>query len=72
MKCGNLKPMPLKSCSEFAPKESKYEFKDGVCLKDGDMYGKIVYSDDKLLTVEVDNGNKYMKGQIVDFRFNAT
>ena len=72
MKCGNLKPMLLKNCSEFAPKESKYDFKDGVCLKDGDMYGKIVYSDDKLLTVEVDNGNKYMKGQIVDFRFNAT
>ena len=72
MKCENLKVMPLKGCSEFAPKQSKYEFKDGFCLKDGEMYGKVVYSDDKLITVEVDNGNKYMKGQLVDFRFNAT
>ena len=69
MKCGNLLPMPLKSCSQFAPKQSKYVFIADVCLKDGDLYGKIVYSDGKLITVEVDNGNKYMKGQIVDFRF---
>lgn len=71
MECGKLKPIPLKSCSEFAQKQSEYVFKDGACLKDGDMYGKIVYSDDNLITVEVDNGNKYMKGQIVYFRFNA-
>lgn len=64
--------MPLKSCSQFALKQSKCIFRDGVCLKNGEMYGKIVYSDDKLITVEVDNGNKYMKGQIVDFSINGT
>ena len=72
MECGKLKPTPLQSCSKFTAKQSKYEFKDGICLKDSSMYGKIVYSDDKLIAVEVDNGNKYMKGQIVYFRINAT
>ncbi len=72
MECGKLKLIPLKGCSEFTPKQSHYEFKNGVCFKNGDMYGRIIYSDDKLITIEVDNCNRYMKGQIVDFRISPT
>lgn len=70
MECENPNPAPLKICNQFSPKQSDYEFKDGMCFKDGEVYGKIVYSDNELLTVEVDNGNKYMKGQIIDFYIN--
>lgn len=62
----------VNSCIKYVLRKSKFTFKDGLCYKDGDMYGKIIYSDSELITIEVNNGNKYMKGQIVDFKINAT
>lgn len=44
-----------------------YTFKDGKCFKDDVYFGKVVFSDETMLQVEVDNGNKYMKGQINTF-----
>mgnify|MGYP000154984714 CR=1 FL=1 len=44
-----------------------YTFKDGECFKDDVYFGKVVFSDETMLQVEVDNGNKYMKGQINTF-----
>lgn len=44
-----------------------YTFKDGKCFKDGIYFGKVVFSDEAMVQVEVDNGNKYMTGQINTF-----
>lgn len=72
MSCTLSKENLINGCGESTLKQSKFTFKDGLCYKDGSKYGKVVYSDSELITVEVDNGNKYMKGQIVDFKINAT
>jgi len=71
MNCGE-EMKPLKGCDDCVIKHSKFTFKDGICFKDEEMYGKIVYADDKLITIEIDNGNEYMKGKIVDFSIYDT
>lgn len=49
-------------------KSPKYSFKDGKCFKDEKYFGKVIFSDDKIIQIEVDNGNRYMQGQITTFQ----
>lgn len=73
MSCINIQNKPLKlECSNYAPRQSNYAFADGICYKDGEKHGKIVHLDDKLITIEVDNGNRYMKDQKVNFHLIPT
>jgi hypothetical protein len=44
-----------------------YTFQNGKCFKDDVYFGKVVFSDEAMVQVEVDNGNKYMTGWINTF-----
>jgi len=67
MKSCETNPLEWEGCLDTKFIQSQWEFIDGVCLKNGKVYGKIIYSDDKQITVEVDSENMYNKGMISTF-----
>jgi len=57
----------LEECNEdYIPRPIEYEFdlEKGICYLNNKYYGKIISWNDELIIIEVDNGNKYMKGLI--------
>ena len=55
------------SCEEFKFNNPKFSFEDGLCYRNNVYYGKIIELTESKIKVEVDNGNKYMKGLINEF-----
>jgi len=44
-----------------------FDFENKECYQNGKYYGQIIEHREDYIKVEVDNGNRYMKGQIVEF-----
>lgn len=70
MNCNTKKLRSIENCGNIKTVESTYHFINGECFRDGIKFGKIILSNERLLRVEIDNGNKYMTGHIVDFTIN--
>ena len=71
MGCSNKVPnINISCCSDWSYKYPKYTLQDSKCFSDGNYYGKVIYSDEKMIQVECDNGNKYMKGNIITFKLD--
>lgn len=51
------------------PKQFNYEFLGDSCFYNSKYYGQIIEREKDKIKVLVNNGNKYMKGQIVYFSF---
>ena len=60
------KDTSIHKCETFIPNK-EYSFKDGCCYENGIYYGKVIFSDEKIIQIEVDNGNRYMNGMIQTF-----
>jgi hypothetical protein len=43
----------------------KHSFRDGKYYRDEKYFGDVIYSDEKTIQVECNNGNKYMEAQII-------
>jgi len=69
MKCSKIELPKAPTCVQSSTLEAVYEFKGEKVYKNDQYYGKIVRFTENGVSVEVDNGNKYMKGQIIDFNF---
>jgi hypothetical protein len=51
-------------CKEVIQTKREYSFFEDEVYRDGKFYGYIIYKGVSLLLVMVNNGNKYMKGNV--------
>lgn len=57
-------------CQSVTAPKITYKFRYDKCYRNGKYYGKIIYKDDSSIMVKVENGNKYVQGQIVNFTYS--
>ncbi len=72
MKCTKITEMPELFVECGNPiKQPSYAFTKDSCYQGGKYFGKVIFRDNSTIKVECKNGNKYMEGQIIEFKFAA-
>jgi len=67
MACSNTLPPAVSfNCEDIKMPIYKFTFENGKCFKDGELFGNVIFSDEKYVQVECNDGG-FADGKILIF-----